>query len=160
MNAKELAQQLNDCAYPCRPPKALIEQAKAAGLVIVFGYSDDVMEFRGAIDDQLDSYDGTTAYLDSKGLLQNDCGDHRCPHFQRLKEQAVTIDALWEGSRDTVGRTGPISLTRRLRCWTKGHRPSEVSCSPLRTCRARKPEADGRAPSAQCHRRAFFTEKE
>lgn len=34
------------------------EIAKTSGLVVVFGYSDDCAEFRGAVDDELGAYDG------------------------------------------------------------------------------------------------------
>ena len=70
--------------------------AKAHGLVVVFGASDDLMEFRGAIDDELDAYEGTTAYLDSNGLLQNDCGNDECPHFANIKAKAQTVEAIWD----------------------------------------------------------------
>ena len=36
--------------------KAEADQAKAAGLVVVFGASDDLMEFRGAIYDEIGCY--------------------------------------------------------------------------------------------------------
>lgn len=95
MNAAELAKELTGQEYPWDVPKELAERAKDAGLVIVFGASDDLMEFRGAIHDELDCYDGGTAYLRAGGLLQNDCNNDDCPHFQKLKKQAATIEALW-----------------------------------------------------------------
>jgi hypothetical protein len=39
------------------------KQAKAAGLAVVFGQSDDLMEFRGAIEDEVGAWDGVTAVL-------------------------------------------------------------------------------------------------
>lgn len=68
---------------------------KSAGLVAVFGASDDLMEFRGAIQDEIGCYNGGTAYLTKDGLLQNDCDNDDCPHFSRLKEKAATITAVW-----------------------------------------------------------------
>jgi hypothetical protein len=97
MNAKDLAAQLNGIQYPVRIPKTLTDAAKAAGLVIVYGASDDLMEFEGAIYDELGAYEGATAYLDSSGLLQNDCDNDECPHFEKLKEKAATIEAVWDG---------------------------------------------------------------
>jgi hypothetical protein len=44
-------------------------QAKAAGLLVIFGASDDLMEFRGAANDELSVYDGGTALIDSRGVL-------------------------------------------------------------------------------------------
>ena len=51
MTAAKLAEQLNGIEYPASISRDLEAQAKAAGLVIVFGASDDLMEFRGAIHD-------------------------------------------------------------------------------------------------------------
>lgn len=95
MNAKELAEQLNGTHYPVNISKELLRQAKAAGLVVVYGASDDLMEFAGAVDDELGAYNGTTAYLSSSGLLQNDCSDDECPHFEKMKDRAATVEALW-----------------------------------------------------------------
>lgn len=82
-------------------------QAKAAGLVIVFGLSDDLMEFRGAIYDELSAYEGTTAYVDTKGLLperdQIEEDDELQDYFAR-KPHAVEIKQIWN-------EYGPM-------CWT------------------------------------------
>jgi hypothetical protein len=96
MNAKDLAAQLTGAEYTRKIiTKELEAVAKAAGLVVVFGISDDLMEFRGAIYDELGAYNGTTAHLTSAGLLQNDCDNDECPHFEKLKQSAATIEALW-----------------------------------------------------------------
>lgn len=96
MNAKELAAQLDGTQYPVRISKELATAAKAAGLVIVYGASDDLMEFEGMIRDELGAYEGTTAYITPAGLLQNECDNDECPHFEKLKEAAATIEALWD----------------------------------------------------------------
>lgn len=67
--------------------------AKRSGLVVVFGYSDDNVELRGAIDEECGAYDGTTLYFDDEGLLQNKCDDDDCPYFEKAKESAITIEA-------------------------------------------------------------------
>jgi len=94
MNAKELAQLLNGRQYTKELSRAEAKQAALDGLVVVYGASDDLMEFGGAIDDELGACDGTTAYLNSDGLLENDCVDD-CPHFRQKRDKAATIDALW-----------------------------------------------------------------
>lgn len=96
MNATELAAQLNGMQYPVRISKEISKAAKDAGLVIVYGASDDLVEFEGAIRDELGAYNGTTAHLDSTGLLQNDCDNEECPHFEKLKAMAATIKAVWD----------------------------------------------------------------
>ena len=63
MTSKELASSLDGIEYDnfvnfnC-DTKEIFKQAKENGLVIVFGASDDLMEFRGAIDDEADCYEG------------------------------------------------------------------------------------------------------
>ncbi|MCK4121382.1 hypothetical protein HFK83_03220 [Ralstonia pseudosolanacearum] len=100
MNAKELAAQLTGAVYPLYVSKELAKAAKESGLVIVYGASDDLMEFAGAVDDELGAYDGTTAHLDAKGLLKNDCENDECPHFEKLKGSAATIEACWCATLD------------------------------------------------------------
>ena len=99
MKCKELASRLDGIEYPVNIKPEMVREAKEAGLVIVFGASDDLMEFRGAIDDELGCFEGGTAYLNSAGLL-HECDDEYCPHFKKLKEGAKTIDAIWGESPD------------------------------------------------------------
>jgi hypothetical protein len=98
MNAKELAAQLDGIQYPVRLPKALTDAAKAAGLVIVYGASDDLMEFEGAIYDEVGCYDGGTAFVDAKGLLPHrdsiEDDDELKDYFDR-QPNARQIEALW-----------------------------------------------------------------
>lgn len=105
MNKEELAAKLNGREYRNELTTEEAAAAKAAGLVVVYGYSDDNMEFEGAIRDEIGCYEGGTAYLTSAGLLQNDCDDDRCPHFKRLKEKAATIEAVWSESSDSPAWT-------------------------------------------------------
>lgn len=44
-------------------------QAKEYGLVVVFGASDDLVEFRGSIDDELSIYYGGSFRINSNGIL-------------------------------------------------------------------------------------------
>jgi hypothetical protein len=73
----------------------LFDEMKISGLVAVYGASDDLMEFNGAINDEIDAFNGTTAYLDSHGLIVNNCPSDDCPHFAHMKKNAATIEALW-----------------------------------------------------------------
>lgn len=97
MARENLAAALNvqQLQYPDEPAPELIESAKANRLVIIFGASDDLMELRGAVYDELGAYNGTTAYFDKDGLLQNDCENDDCPHFYKLKVSAAKVDAIW-----------------------------------------------------------------
>lgn len=74
------------------------EESKMAdeqGLVVVFGYSDDNMEFMGFIQDEVSCWDGGTAYLTSAGLLESECDCTDCPYFAKEQSKAAKIEALW-----------------------------------------------------------------
>lgn len=90
MNAKELAAKLNGREYWREITNEEVRQAKEAGLVVVFGASDDLIEFRGAIRDEGDCYDGGTVLFDAKGVLPSSAQEY----FER-KAKARTITALW-----------------------------------------------------------------
>lgn len=95
MNTKELAALLTGREYgqEITPAESIV--AMANGLVIIYGASDDLMEFDGAISDELGCYEGDTAYLTNEGLLKNECENDECPHFEKAKAKAATIEALW-----------------------------------------------------------------
>lgn len=102
MTKEELAAELHNSEYGNEMTETQKKQAKEAGLVVVFGYSDDNVELRGAINEEVDAWDGTTMYFDENGLLQNDCSDENCPHFEALKRTAKTIRAI--SKKDNFGR--------------------------------------------------------
>jgi hypothetical protein len=108
MNAKELAQALDGSEYPLRIQKDVLDAAKKAGLVIVYGASDDLMEFEGAIYDEVGVCDGGTARVDSKGIIPEfeqidkeayDAKDKLREYFQRENSGKV-IEALWCAEED------------------------------------------------------------
>ena len=96
MTAKELAEMLSG-----REVREEIEwgeerDIKDAGLIVVYGYSDDNVEFCGAIYDEVGAYNGTTVYLTPGGILQKpDCDRDDCPYFAKEREKAKAIKAVW-----------------------------------------------------------------
>ena len=58
MDLKEFAQMLNGREYRSELTSEEEQTAKDCGFVVVFGYSDDNCELRGAICDEIDCYDG------------------------------------------------------------------------------------------------------
>ena len=76
--------------------------AKAAGLVVVFGASDDLMEFRGAISDEQGAYEGHTARLSTSGLLKRweevdkDDEDEMEAYFKAKLGGFREIEAQWD----------------------------------------------------------------
>ena len=93
--AKQFAEVLNGREHGNELSKDEAQAAKEANLVVVFGYSDDNMEFRGAIYDEISCYDGGVAYLTCDGLVKNKCDHDDCPYYQKEKDLAETITATW-----------------------------------------------------------------
>lgn len=100
MTKEQLAGMLNGREIGNEISKAESKQAKADGLVVVYGASDDLMEFDGAICDEVGAYDGTTAHLSSTGLLKNECDSDDCPHYEASLGNAATITAEWCAAED------------------------------------------------------------
>lgn len=108
MTAKELAEMLDRREVGEEIVMGEERDIKDAGLVVVYGYSDDNVEFCGAINDEVGSYDGGTVYLTETGILESpscECAeDCDCPYFDAARKKAKTIKAVWRN------RGGP--------CWT------------------------------------------
>lgn len=96
MNAKELAEKLNGCEIGNETTKEIESIAKENDLVIVFGASDDLIEFRGAIDEELGAQNGTKVKLNADGLLLTKCDNNDCPYFAQLMvKSTLFIEVLW-----------------------------------------------------------------
>lgn len=70
MTKKEFADKLNGREYATYPQftTSEVETAKENGWIIVYGASDDLMEFEGAIYDEAGCYDGGNVYFDKDGV--------------------------------------------------------------------------------------------
>ena len=108
MTAKELAEMLSGREVGEEIVMGEERDIKDAGLVVVYGYSDDNVEFCGAINDEVGSYDGGTRlpHRDRhSGKPSCECAeDCDCPYFDAARKKAKTIKAVWRN------RGGP--------CWT------------------------------------------
>ena len=72
------------------------QQAKAAGLIVIFGASDDLMEMRGFVCNEIGA--PTDALIDAKGLLPNRDSiddDTSLKDFFAREPLARTVEALW-----------------------------------------------------------------
>ena len=96
MTPQEAAAKIDGNEYGREVSPDLSAALDAAGLVAVYGASDDLMEFDGAIRDEVGCHEGGTAYLNGSSLLQNECENDDCPHYARLKAGAATITAKWD----------------------------------------------------------------
>jgi hypothetical protein len=69
--------------------------AKASGLVVVFGYSDDNVEFRGAVDYEMGAYGGKKIRITPAGLVLNKCDEDACPYYLEQRRNAAVLRAVW-----------------------------------------------------------------
>lgn len=96
--AKNLAERLNGVEIGDEY-STITPEDKANGLVVVYGASDDLMEFVGAIEDEIDCCDGGTAYIINKKVLDEGNFECGCIWAEKARldaiAQASTIDALW-----------------------------------------------------------------
>lgn len=96
MTAIDFAAKLNGREIYSELSPAEGTEAKQNGLVVVFGASDDLVEFRGAIDDEVGCYGGGKILVTKTGVLQTpDCGQDECPYFAIAKRAAKEITAKW-----------------------------------------------------------------
>jgi hypothetical protein len=93
---KEIADLLDGNEYGEEIPAQDERYAKENGVIIVFGASDDLMEFRGAIHDEVGCSAGGKAYFDKNGLIENECENEDCPYFREKLLHAKIITAIWD----------------------------------------------------------------
>lgn len=103
MTKEELAAKLNGRECDTKVSKEEYQEAIFDKLVIVYGASDDLMEFEGAIYDELGAYNGTTAMVDTQGLqttfeqLQSDnAGESEYEDYFNRKGCGREIKAVWD----------------------------------------------------------------
>ena len=67
MNKQQFAEQLNGREYPFALTEAERAEAKASRLLVIYGASDDLMEFDGAWREEADVYNGDDVYFNAQG---------------------------------------------------------------------------------------------
>lgn len=79
----------------------LMAKAKQSGLVIVFGYSDDNVEFAGAFNEEFSAFGGTTLLLRKRGVYEkkHTCDCAHCGHKEAIAS-AATLKAQWCKTKD------------------------------------------------------------
>ncbi len=95
MDIKEFAKSISgkEYGYP-QFTKEEIETAKENGFVIVYGASDDLMEFEGAIQDEGGCFNGGTIYFNRFGVID----DNFVTSFENY------IKAVWDRDEDENGQ--------------------------------------------------------
>ena len=85
--------------YPVRIQSNILKSAKESGLVIVYGASDDLIEFDGAFNDEAGVNNGGMVEIDKQGIIE-DFGEveHEvevCQKWIARHAKARRIEALW-----------------------------------------------------------------
>lgn len=121
MTKDELAARLDGKDRPLRIPPDLLMQARRDRLVIVYGESDDLMEFEGAITEEIGCYGGGYALVDDRGVLpsrdsiDDDDDDAlrdylvRKPHCWKVTAQWCDTGPAWQLSTDIPNATFHIT---------------------------------------------------
>lgn len=103
ITAKELAERLDGREYQNEITPQDEQDAKESGLVIMFGYSDDNVEIRGALYDEISAYSGTTVHFEGGEMLYL-CEDS-CKYYEMAVAKAKAVDVAlgvhgWEFETD------------------------------------------------------------
>lgn len=95
---ESLAKLLNGNEYGDEISKEQEADAKASGLVIAFGYSDDNIELRGAISDEIGCYGGSDIKFDLQGALPEfeNLDEEEAEQYFRRKHGVRLITANWD----------------------------------------------------------------
>lgn len=100
MDIKEFAKSISgkEYGYP-QFTKEEIEAARKNGFVIVYGCSDDLMEFEGAIQDEGGCFDGGEVYFNKNEVCQDEAGRSAFDNYSNC------INAIWcGGEKDADGQ--------------------------------------------------------
>lgn len=69
------------------------EFCKAHDIVVVYGYSDDNVEFDGAIREEVGAWEGAEIYVDANGPIE--LCECECKYYKAAMENAKRINAFW-----------------------------------------------------------------
>lgn len=92
---EDWAEELNGRAYGEELTKDEEAKLKEQGLVVVFGYSDDNIELRGAINEEMGCFGGGEFYLNQNGLIEP-CDDEDCKYYKEVKNRGACLEAFWD----------------------------------------------------------------
>jgi hypothetical protein len=105
MTKEQLAEILNGRTIGDEITKDEAIAAKRDGLLVIYGASDDLMEFEGVFRAELGAYNGTVAYVNIEAAIED---DHRCNcehcDFGYVLNKCAKIRAKWNDD-------GPYSWT-------------------------------------------------
>lgn len=99
MTEQELARRLDGNEVGSEVSPRDVAAAKEANLAIIYGASDDLVEFEGAIVDEVGAYGGAEIYITKGGVVSEpECGNSECKYFAALRKTATKVTATWNNS--------------------------------------------------------------
>ena len=105
MNKERFAQYLNGREYRDEMTEEDEYIAKSNDLVVIFGASDDLTEFRGAINDEVSSWEGGKFFFRDGGIANDDFTEVPQDLLKKWEADEVPmIQAVW-CPKDSEGNT-------------------------------------------------------
>jgi hypothetical protein len=100
MTVKEWAEKLTGIEYPADELDDLNKEMATDGIIIAYGASDDLLEFRGVIYDEVGAWEGTEAIISSRGkgtaFIFDEEENNDSKEFSRKEiKQMQKIKAVW-----------------------------------------------------------------
>ena len=95
MTKEELASKLNWREYRKEITKEEEKEAKESGLIVIYWYSDDNIELRWYIDDEVGAYMWTDIYITTDWELLEEC-ECECKYYQEAQEKCLLVSAYYE----------------------------------------------------------------
>ena len=92
MTLDEVYDILNGREYLNELTDAEEDEMKHSGIVAVFGYSDDNVELRGAVDDELYAFNGRTFFMNKSGVVSTPC-EFPCKYYYNAQNCSKKITA-------------------------------------------------------------------
>lgn len=93
MNIHDVASKLDGIQYrQGEPDRAFEKELRDNRLVVVIGSSDDLVNFYGAISDELGAYEH---YITPEGMSRNKCDCDGCPYYEEHLKNAKVIEPEW-----------------------------------------------------------------
>ena len=118
MTKETLAAQLTGREYGNEIEPLEEKSAKDNGLVVVFGYSDDGVEFKGAIDEEVGGYGGATIEFTKSGIFRDEDDDEVLERYGTIVQfnKIVANYAPWAFKTEIPHATFDIMDDGELSC--------------------------------------------
>jgi hypothetical protein len=100
MNVKEWAEKLNGCEYRQEVTRNDCDQLKSDGVIIACGASDDLLDFSGALYDEIGAWDGVEVRISSRekgsAFIFDENENRYTAEFNKSQiKNMQTIKAIW-----------------------------------------------------------------